>query len=213
MPIENTSEPTATSSEPGAQSESADEVLYPDDQPQDESLAVKPDTEKAEADKREADTERYDLKMPDGVKLDGGLLDEAMPTFLEAGISRDQAQHLVPLVGKVQQRLYTQMSDEFAVVRTGWATQAKADRELGGEHWKETRRLSAVALEPGGAASPTHEFRELLDESGIGNHPSALRLFRRLGAEIERLRKQAGVSRTGPKSREEALYPNDLPKR
>jgi hypothetical protein len=194
----------------------ADEVLYPDDQPAPETETsdqkAEDQTEKPESSADEA--EGYDLKMPEGVDLDPELLKEATPTLRELGLSNVQANRLVPLVTKIQDRLLDAQNDNFATLRAVWAREAKGDREIGGEHWKDTIRLSGVALEAGGAKSLKHEARALLEGSGLGNHPTMLRLFRRMGAEIDRLRKQAGVSRgPRPASREEALYPDDVPKR
>lgn len=194
-------------------------VLYPDDQPEgatsDQSVDEGSKSPKdAEVTSVATEGEVFDLHMPEGVQLDREMLTEAMPVFRDAGISRDQAQKLIPLVSEVQQRVYDQQNDEFAKTRAEWAKSAKQDRQIGGERFKETQRLVGVALRAGGAESKTHEIRELMDESGLGNHPSVLRVFRRLGEIIEGYqRKEALAARQRPASREESLYPDDTLRR
>jgi hypothetical protein len=160
--------PAATEREPTT---SREDVLYPAEQE-----APQPDPIPQQ--------DVYDLQMPEGVQLDREMLSSAMPVFQDAGISRDQAQKLVPLVTQVQQRIYAQQNDEFAAVRLEWAKAAKADTEIGGANFKETGRLVGVALKAGGAGDKTHELRELMNESGLGNHPTVLRVFRKLGSRV-----------------------------
>lgn len=201
----------ATTISPAAQALTAavsrDERAYPDDQPKAEAPEQRPPEDKSlSAPDAPADSE-YQLQMPEGVQLDQELLTAAVPMLREAGISSDQASKLVPFVSQVQQRFHESQLDQFSELRASWAKDARSDREIGGEHWKETSRLAGVALHAGGAASLTHEARQLLDESGLGNHPSMLRLFRTMGAHIERLERQTGSR--DPASREHRAYPDD----
>lgn len=177
------------------------EILYPDDKPQPEEASPTDDKAEPKADGETA--QDYDLRMPDGVALDNDLLTQAAPVLRDVGLSNDQANKLVPLVGQIQDRFHQTQMDAFGELRASWAKQAKADPQLGGANWSETVRLTAVALEAAGAGMGS-EFRGLMDESGLGNHPEVIRVFRSLGRQL------AAKGRGGESpSREQVLYPND----
>lgn len=203
------SEEAASPAQAVAASLSREERVYPDDQPKDRPAEPqeRPPQERAETPDKAYDD--YRLEMPDGVQIDQDLLVSAVPTLREAGISNEQANKLVPLVTHVQNRLYQSQADHFSKLRSDWAKAAQADDEIGGERWKETGRLAAVALTAGGAGEKMHEARQLLNESGLGNHPAMVRLFRRMGAEIERLQRVAGAGRETRTTRLERAYPDD----
>lgn len=201
-----------------------EERLYPDDQPQapaaqqsppaDQRQAKEPPGATPPADQPSTEASAasdYQLQMPEGVQLDQELLTAAVPMLREAGISSDQASKLVPFVSQVQERFHETQLEQFNGVIASWKEQAKTDPEIGGTNLKETSRLAGIALHAGGAAAANHEVRQLLNDSGLGDHPAFLRLFRTMGREIERLRRRSGFG-GGEQSRERALYPDDEPK-
>jgi hypothetical protein len=116
------------------------------------------------------------------------------------------------------------MNDEFAKVRADWAKEAQNDPEIGGKNWTDTQRFAAKALDHFGAPSEikevdgkkveTNEFRKLLNESGMGNHPVFIRMFRKIGEAVSEdgtfVRNNQVVETK--LSREERLYPDDVPK-
>lgn len=151
------------------------------------------------------------------VEIDTALLDEATPVLKDIGLTNEQANKLAPLVLKVEERVLQRQNDEFAVTRADWAKQVKADTEIGGANIKETERLAAKALDHFvGPAVTTdaegnevrNEFRQLLDETGLGNHPVMVRAFRNIGMAIAEDGTVARGNSTAatPKSREEILY-------
>lgn len=171
--------------------------------------------------------EAYDLKVTtkdeEGkdveVELDTALLAEATPIFKEVGLTNDQANKLAPLAIKVQERMLAAQADNYNALKADWAKQAKADPDIGGKHWAETEAFAAKALDTFGAPSvkdadgnETNEFRVLLNESGLGNHPVMLKMFRQIGEKLGEdstfTRSEASPSK---KSREEILYPDDVP--
>jgi hypothetical protein len=78
--------------------------------------------------------------------MDVQLLSSAAPLLRDAGVSRDQAQKLVPVITRAHERFVEQQHDEWRAMKTQWAREAIADREIGGTNWKETMRLSGLAL-------------------------------------------------------------------
>lgn len=172
--------------------------------------------------------EAYDLKVevagedgkPVEIEIDQELLAEATPILKGLKLTNDQANQLAGFVPKIQGRVLAQQADNFAALKAEWAKDAKADPEIGGKNWASTEALAARALDTFGAASAkdadgneTNEFRALLNETGLGNHPVMLKMFRQIGEKLG----EDGFSRSegapkGKRDRLEELYPNDVPK-
>jgi hypothetical protein len=147
------------------------------------------------------------------VPIDQALLTEATPFFKDAGLSNEQAQKLAPLALKVQERVVAQQADEFATLRAGWAKEAKADKEIGGKNWAETESFAAKALDTFGAPEGS-DFRKLLTESGFGDHPEMIRMFRRVGEKLgeDKPSESSAIGKSTKPDRVRTLYPNDPPK-
>lgn len=168
--------------------------------------------------------EKYELAAPEGFTIDDTLLSEADPVFRELGLTNDAANKLMPLVPKFAEALQAKQNDAFQAMKTDWAKEAKADPDIGKGNWAETEALVAKALDQFGAASKievvdgkkveTNPFRALLNDTGLGNHPEMIRMFRRIGAQLgeggELARSDAGAQTQVP--RENLLYPEDAPK-
>lgn len=147
------------------------------------------------------------------IAIDTALLEVATPIFKEAGLSNEQANQLAPLAIKVQERVIATQAEDFAALRADWAKEARADKEIGGKNWTETENLAAKALDTFGAPEGS-DFRKLLTESGFGDHPEMIRMFRRIGEKVGE-DKPVETSTTGPKGKPDRvreLYPNDPPK-
>lgn len=85
---------------------------------------------------------------------------------------------------------------------TEWETQLKADKEVGGDKFKESVATALKTLDTWG--SP--ELQKQLDQAGVGNHPDLIRLLVRAGAAMQDakvLTTNAGGAR---KSFADALY-------
>lgn len=167
--------------------------------------------------------EKYELTPPEGMEIDDALLAEADPVLRELGLSNDQANKLMPIVGKVADAIFTRQSEAFATQAADWAKQSKADKELGGKNWHETENLVAKALDTFAGPATIKDkdgkdvpnaFRQLLDETKLGNHPEMIRMFRKIGAALgeggDLSRSDAGAP--VKQDRLETLYPNDVRK-
>lgn len=147
------------------------------------------------------------------VEIDSALLEAATPVLKDLGLTNEQANKVAGLVPQIQQRLFQQQADEFATTKTQWAKDAAADEEIGGKNWKESQTFAAKALDHFGAPKDS-EFRKLLDDTGLGNHPEMIRIFRKVGAALgEETTFAQGDAKIQKKSREEELYPDDVPKK
>lgn len=189
--------------EPTVSREERLEALYPNDAPKDAPATEKP--QNAEA----VPQGRYSLTAPEGFEIDNVVMEAASPVFGEIGLTNDQAQKMVPLAIKFQERLLQRQQDEFDAIKSDWAKQLAKDPEIGGEKLKSTQRLAGAALEAAGVGKG-HEFRKLMDQSGLGNHPVVLKVFARLGRLVaDQATKEQIARRAGTTTRLERLYPND----
>ncbi len=158
--------------------------------------------EKAAADKAEANpTEYTDFTMPEGVEMDADLSGELKGLANEYKLDQDGAQKFADLGAKLLQKQSSALADSVAQ----WAVDTKADKEIGGDGFDENLAIAAKARDAFG----TPELTELLDGSGLGNHPEMVRWFVRVGKAIGEDRLVAGnVSTTAAEAtHEKRLYP------
>lgn len=179
----------------------------------DKSLMSKAGAKEDEPDPATLPPETYELTAPDGMTIDDALLAEVTPVFKELGLSNDAANKLMPLASTFAERLFTAQTDAHKAMTADWAKEAKADKDLGGANWGETESLVAKALDQFGAAEGS-DFRKLLDDTGLGNHPEMIRMFRKIG---ERLGEGGDFVRPDAaaaikQDRTAIMYPNDVPK-
>lgn len=172
--------------------------------------------------------ETYELKVTvqnaegkdEDVPIDAELLTKATPILKELGLTNDQANKVAALVPEIQSRIVQQQADDFAALKADWAKEVQADKEIGGAKWKETEALAAKALDTFGAPSvkdkdgnETNPFRKVLNDSGFGNHPEVIRMFRNIGEKLgEGEFVRGGEVKAEKKDRVRTLYPDDLPK-
>ena len=129
--------------------------------------------------------EAYELAMPEGIPLDAAALETATPVFKELGLTNEQANKLVPVAMKYAESIAKGVNDQvqtqIAAERKSWLDTAKADPEIGGPNWDKTMSGAAAALDRFGfkEGSP---FRQLLNDSGLGNHPDMIRAWSRVNA-------------------------------
>lgn len=151
--------------------------------------------------------EKYELTPPEGFEIDDEIVAELDPVLRELKLSNEQANKLMPLAGSFAERIMKQQNDAFAEQASNWAKEAKADPEIGKGNWSQTEALVSKALDEFGAAEGS-EFRQLLDNTKLGNHPAMIRMFRQIGERLtgdtEFVRSDAGAQ--VKKSREEVLY-------
>lgn len=127
--------------------------------------------------------EKYELAM-EGVELDRDTVEAAEPVFRELGLSNEQANKLVPVAkdfaDRTAQATLKQIMDAGKQQKADWLAAFKADEKIGGAKTEETTHLAAKALDTLGYPEGS-DFRKVLTETGFGNHPEMIRVFRTLG--------------------------------
>lgn len=189
---------------------SADPAVVADPAATDADASTDADAAKGEV------PEAYELTAPEGIILDPALIEAATPIFKDMGLSNDQANKLMPIAAQMAQRigdnLNQQILDSVATERANWLNTAKNDTEIGGQNWDASLVIAAKGLDTLGFVKGSL-LRNLLDESGLGNHPEMIRAFVKVGKAIgedgfERGAGSAAIIR----DKAEILYPNDKAK-
>ena len=125
--------------------------------------------------------EKYEFKVPEGMELDVKLVDTFSPVFKELGLSNEQAQKLVdnyaPFI-KAQAEAQKQAAlDSYKEMVGEWKTETT--KELGADAQKIIA-LAGKAINKFG----TPALRELLNETGVGNHIELVKFFANVGKSI-----------------------------
>lgn len=118
--------------------------------------------------------ETYEFKAPEGQELDTEFVKVYSEVAKELNLTQENAQKLIDKVSPVIQQ---QQMARIEALRTEWADQSKSDKEFGGEKLEENLGIAKQALDKFGS----NELKDLLNASGLGNHPELIRFFVKAG--------------------------------
>ena len=121
--------------------------------------------------------------------MDTDLAGELKTYAKENGLTQEKAQQIADLGVKMVQK----QQSAFETLKTEWATQAKTDKEIGGEAFDANLAISNKGL----AQFATPEFIAFLQQTGLGNHPEMIRAFHRVGKAISEDRLVTGGAPSG----------------
>lgn len=180
-----------------------------------ENAAAKAEHDKAKPAAKGADDVvpadgKYELTMPEGVEVDGELLAAVSPRFKELGLTKAQAQALTDDFIKVQQQRGEGQVKAWGERVQGWADEAKADKDMGGDNWNATVSDAHRAISKLG----TPALKDYLNSSGGGNHPEIIRVLAKAGALLKEDSppNDGGQGSGKPVETAHALFPTDAPK-
>lgn len=143
--------------------------------------------------------EKYEWDLGEGVEVSEELAGEFEPIARELNLTNDQANKLASeMLPKVQK----QMSDQWAKQVDEWRQQAESDEEFGGAKLEGTMKEARKALDHHGSK----ELTELLDQTGIGNHPALIRAFASMGRSLKEDQLVSGEKAGQEQPREERWY-------
>jgi hypothetical protein len=125
--------------------------------------------------------EKYtDFKLPEGVTIDKEHLTGFTDLAKKIGLSQEHAQALIDFeAGRVVAANEAAVKSWQGTV-SGWLSDAKADKHIGGANFEANVEFGKQAI----AKFGTKEFRAMLDEVGVGNHPEMIRFTARVGREL-----------------------------
>ncbi|AVJ21002.1 MULTISPECIES: peptidase [Pseudomonas] len=154
----------------------------PDDaKPED---ADKPKDESKDADGKDKPNgapEAYeDFTLPEGMEMDVEILGEFKNLAKELNIPQAKAQQLIDF----QSQLANKQAEAYQAAVTkqakDWAAEIKSDPEIGGENYDKSVASAIKVIQSFGDPALT----ELLNTSGLGNHPALFKFCHRISAAI-----------------------------
>lgn len=132
--------------------------------------------------------EAYDVKAPEGMAFDKEAFEVVEPVLRKLNLSNEATQELVsayageviPLLQKrAEAGAEAAQLERAATIRKNWADEARGDPEIGGANFDQTVDACAQVWTKFGIKQG-EGIRQLLDESGLGNHPDMLRFLSRV---------------------------------
>lgn len=117
------------------------------------------------------------LKLPDGILFDDASLDAFKTLSQEMGLSLEQVQKLVDFEGCFLRQGISDDENEKQQILESWAKQTK---EMYGPDFEDAVSLAVRAADAFGGP----ELRQLLETTGLGNHPVIVRTFNEIGKRI-----------------------------
>lgn len=118
----------------------------------------------------------YEFKMPEGVELDKAAADEFTAIAKELKLDQATAQKVADVGAKMAQR----QAETHAKLVESWVEQVKTDKDIGGDKLDENLAIARKALDTFG----TPELRDVLNSTGLGNHPAVIKAFYNAGKRI-----------------------------
>lgn len=154
-----------------------------------------------DAKQQPAAPEKYELKLPDGVPMLAEeaqeLIDKAATDAKARGLSQEQANAVLGDRAEVVK--------QHREIVNGWAEEVKADTEFGGANLANTEKHSKAAL----AKFFPEITAEMLNKTGIGNHPGFVRGLARIGRAMQPDgHVAAGDPQPAKKTTKELWYPD-----
>lgn len=134
--------------------------------------ATQTEASTTDATKAQAEVE-YTFDMPEGVDVDQASLDEFTGIAKELKLPADAAKKFVDLAAKRE----IARAEAFAKQVETWGSEVKADPELGKP---EHLAIAKKTIDTFG----TPELRDLLNSTGMGNHPEVIRMALKIGKAI-----------------------------
>ena len=146
------------------------------------------------------------ITLPENLEISEEDWNAVSEVFKGAGttLTKDVAQKLVDLEASRLERFSSEQAKAHEERVKSWAEDTKKDKEIGGAKFDENLAAAEQAVK----ALATPELKELLDNTGLGNHPEMVRLFVKLSPLV---REDQGLSTGGTrggesKSRADLLY-------
>ena len=145
--------------------------------------------------------ETYEVfELPENFDMNEETLGEYHTFAKENNLTQEQAQRGVDMVAQMKQAEMTQWVER----QKSWVDDAKSDAEFGGDKFEQSISIAVKARDSFG----TPEFNEMLDTSGLGNHPEMIRFLSRVGKQVSEDGVIVGGSSISNQTREAVLYPS-----
>lgn len=158
----------------------------PEDKGEEESKPESDDKDKAEEDageddKDEAKPESYEFKLPDGVDVDGKVLETFAAAARDANLTQDAAQKLMETVVSAWAARDAEVRQERqAALIEEWSNTTAGDKEIGGSKLDENMARARAVFQSYG----TPALATLLHDTGMATHPELIRWALRVSKDL-----------------------------
>ena len=174
----------------------------------DKNLSPETKDEGSEADesKDEGAPETYtDFTLSEGVEADKETMDEFKTLAKEENWSQEKAQKLVDLQNKAMIRAGDTLKQRWNDTQKEWRESTENDKAFGGDKLNESLVFAKSAIKKFG----NDAFSEMLESTGMGNHPEVVRFLYKIGKSISEDDIMAGrAAASGPKDPAKVLFPD-----
>lgn len=184
---------------------SADSEVKGEDKKEDAKAET--DTDKVKEDAKAEKVIEYNLKLPDGSMLPPSTVEEISSFAKENGLSNEAAQKLIDRENEKMSMFFTQKRESLKPIVEGWLKSAEKDPIIGGKDGSEFKAnigLAKRALDKANVPG----LKEVLDKSGLGNHPDMIKFCMFWGKTVmanDKIEMGSPTTKT-KKSIEEKLY-------
>lgn len=144
--------------------------------------------------------EKFELKLAADSLLNQGDVDQVTALAKEHGLSNVQAQKVL----EARQADRQAQVDAHKQLSETWRNQALNDPEIGGKNLEENVKLAKRMVD-----TLPESAKKFLDDSGLGNHPEAIRIFSRF-AKMDANDKLVTEGKGGSVPREKKSVANNL---
>lgn len=158
---------------------------------------------KEEPAKEETPQAYTEFVLPEGVELDGGMMKAFQDLAKKGDLSQELAQEFVDLQASGLKATQDKINQQITETNEVWKSEVLVMDDFKGERGLENIQSASDAFKKLGG----DEFAEYLETTGLGNHPTMVKM----GFEIHKLISEdtlvnGDASATGPKTLENALY-------
>lgn len=131
-----------------------------------------------QAEEKTGAPEEYEkFNAPEGQEYDDQFVKAYGDVAKELNLSQKDAQKLLDKVSPVVRE---RQQAQIDAVKQGWLDNSKGDKEFGGDKLEANLAVAKTALDKFG----TPELKQLMNQTGLGNHPELIRFFYRAGKAI-----------------------------
>jgi len=145
-----------------------------------------------------------DFKLPEGMEVDDELVKDFKEIAKEGKLSQATAQKVVDLQTKTMTRAGEELTERWEKTQKEWREETENDGEYGGKDLDKSVAFAKTAITSFG----NDKFAELMESTGMGNHPEMLRFLWNVGkATGEDGILKGGVAPEGPKDLASRIFP------
>ena len=158
------------------------------------------------ADKSDGAPESYkDFTFPKDIELDDELMTQAKNVFKELNLTQEQAQQLVDFESNVKSEEIQRQHKAWDELQDTWKKASENDKEFGGDGLD----ANLAVAKQGRDAFGDKEFNEMLEVTGVGNHPEMIRFLFKIGKLVSEDKiLQGSGSAYGSATQAERLFPD-----